>query len=167
MRTSRSLVIVSSLFLIAGCSSVTGNVVERAIEKETRGNADVDMDANGAMHVETEDGSFDMGGNTLPADWPTDAPIYAGATIQYAASVNPTTGNPGSAAVLMTTDAPADVAAQYKDALEDAGWTITANGNAMGMMTMAAAKDDRTLSALIAGQAGQTSITIAIEREAE
>lgn len=137
-------------------------MMEKAIEKQTGGEAKVDMQGDGAMKIETDEGTFTTGGD-LPDNWPTDVAVYEDATVSYSASTNPATGKPGSALVLMTTDASADVAAWYKSQLTKDGWTLSSAMEGGGTTIFGATKDDRTLSMMIAGAEGQTSITIGIE----
>jgi hypothetical protein len=155
---------VSALGLLAGCSSVADKAAENAIEKETGGQANVDTD-NGTMHVETSEGTFDAGGNKLPADWPSDAPIYTGATIQYAASANPTTGKAGAAVVFMTSDSVQKVSDFYVAQLKEQGWKIEGTVNAGGALTIGATKDERSLSLVISGAEGRTTVTMGVENK--
>src|SRR5690349_9105440 len=55
---------------------------------------------------------------SIPADFPKDVPVYAGAGITSAS-----TAGGMAVAVLTTADAPEKVAAYYKDELEKQGWS--------------------------------------------
>ena len=123
----------------------------------------VKVDGN-AVHVETSEGSATLGGNTLPADWPTDVAVYAGATITYAASVNPQSGKPGNALVLTTADSAEKVAAYYKDMLKTNSWTTTGMMESVGTSIITATKADRTLSLMVSTSGGVTGITIGVEQ---
>ncbi len=163
--TSRFVALVAVL-LLASCS--TAAVQERVLQDAVGDQADVDVDADGTMHVETSEGSFTAGNTELPADWPSDAPaVYPGASITYSATVNPSTGNPGSAVMMTTDDAGNAVASFYKSALADKGWQVSATMEGGGNTIITATKDDRTFSMILAAAGDQTSITLAIEKKAE
>lgn len=167
MRSSsllRTLLSLGLATLLAACGrGGTERAIERAIEEETGENAEVDVRTDGSVKVETEDGTFQTG-NTLPADWPTDVPVYAGATVQYSASVTET-GQPGSAAVLMTTDSAAQVASYYKKALKENGWTVESTIEAQGTTIFSATKDDRVVSFMSASAQGATTITLGVTKQ--
>ena len=148
--TRKSVALLSSAFLLgllAGCGNPDG----------------IDVNSDGSMDVETEEGSARIGTQSMPADWPEDVPSYPGATVSYSASMNPQTGKPGMAVVLASTDAIAKVAAYYKTELASRGWTVDTAMEATGTSIFSAKKDDRTISLLIAEADGQTTITMAIE----
>jgi len=164
IRTTATILCLSSTsILLSACSQrLTGSAMERQIEQETGGNADVDVDADGSMQVKTEDGTYNAGNNQLPEDWPEDAPIYAGSTIQFSGSANATTGQPGAAVVLSTADSAADVMTFYKGELKKQGWTVTSTMEAQGTTIMGATKGTRALSLMVGSTNGQTSITIGV-----
>ncbi|NOS68117.1 MAG: hypothetical protein HOO67_07220 [Candidatus Peribacteraceae bacterium] len=163
IRTTTAVTIASALLLLPACGrKAAENAMEQQIRQETGGDADVDMNADGSMQVTTKDGTYNAGNNQLPEDWPTDAPIYAGAKIQFSGSANGTTGKPGSAAVLTTSDSAADVVTYYKAELAKQGWTISSTMEAQGTSIFGATKGTRALSLLIGSAEGQTSITIGI-----
>ncbi len=156
---------LGTVLLLVGCAKVAvEKQMENAIEAKMGGNADVEIQADGQMRVETDEGTYTAGGGEVPADWPKDAPTYPDATVSYSASVNPTTGKAGSALVLVTTDDVKAVTDYYKKMLETNGWTISATMEAGATTVMGASKDDRTLSLSISGGQGQTSITMGIEK---
>ncbi len=152
MTRKSSLALLSSLAvlgLLAGCG----------------GNADVDVNMDGTMEVETEEGTAKMGSQSLPEGWPDYAPAYPGSTVSYAAAVNAQTGKPGMAVVLSTTDTMPTAAAYYKTELASRGWTVDTAMEAGGTSIFSATKEGSTLSLLIASAEGQTTITMAIETE--
>lgn len=163
-KTAQVLSIVSTLLLLSACGQkIVERAIERQIEQETGGRADVDMQGDGAIKVETEEGTFNAGSNSLPDDWPEDAPIYAGSKVQFSGAANPATGKPGAAAVLITTSPASDVLSFYKVELKDKGWTITTTMESQGTTIIGATKGARTLSLMIGpSDAGKTSITIGV-----
>lgn len=165
MKIPRKLLcILGATVLLAACDSVQENMMERAIEKETGGDADVDMRGDGSMHIENEEGTFDSG-TEVPDDWPSDVTVYGDAEVQYSASVNPTTGEPGSILVMMTTDSAANVAAFYRDDLADQGWEIEGDMRMGEMVIIGGKKDDRVVSVMITEADGGTSITLGVGEE--
>lgn len=140
--------------------------MENEIENETGAEADVDMNADGSMKVTTKEGTYTTGSNTMPEDWPEDAPVFADATVQFSGSTNPVDGGPGVAAVLMTDASVETVMAFYTDELTKKGWTIVSTMQAQGTNVIGATKDDRVLSLMVGDSGnGQTSITIGVGRE--
>ena len=114
--------------------------------------------------METAEGTYNAGNNTLPDDWPTDAPIYTGAIVQYSGSTA-AGGKPGAGAVLTSADSTVQVVAFYKAELAKQGWTMTTVMESQGTTIMGANKDDRTLSLLVGSADGQTTITIGIGKQ--
>ena len=155
----------ASVILLAACSS-TPTTQENVMQNAVGDQGAVNVDANGAMHVTTSDGSYTAGGNQMPSDWPTDVAVYAGATVAYSASANPETGAPAQAIVLTTSDSTTAVATFYKTRLAQDGWVLSTTMDGTDMTIFSATKDTRTLSMLIAGSDGQTTITMGIEKKA-
>jgi hypothetical protein len=123
------------------------------------------VDDSGNMKLTTHEGTFATG-QKLPADWPTDAPVYAGADVQYSASVNPTNGKPGKAVVLMTKDDTKAVESFYESELVKQGWTIAEDAHTPVGYVVSATKDTRILSLMVGGAEGRTTITLGVS-EAE
>ena len=167
MSIFKKLCLISGLILLAACTKAGREAaIENAIEKESGGNADVNINNDGSMHIETSEGTYDAGSNRLPADWPTDVTAYAGATIQYSGSTNPATGKAGAAAVLMTADKPEKVVEFYKADLRAKGWTIATTMQGQGTNILGATKGNRALSIMVAGSPDdQTSITIGVGQQ--
>ena len=166
MRSSKLVLLMTAGLLLAACGQKgVENAMERQIEKETAGDADVDVKADGSMEIKTDDGTATIDGGAMPSDWPEDVKTYAGATVTYSASVNEQTGEPGMAVVLMSTDDVATVAAFYKKELAAAGWTMGESMEASGTSILSGTKDDRVVSLMITGAEGQSASTIAIGKE--
>lgn len=162
MRTS--LLLTSSLLSLALLTACGQNpaekMMENAIEKETGGQANVDI-ANGTMKVQTSEGSFEVGGNTLPKDWPSDAPAYPGASIQYSASGMQDSGA-GQGVMLTTKDSLQTVVDFYTEQMKKNGWTIEGSMNAGTTSTIAGSKDDRVFTVVASNVDGTTNITLAL-----
>lgn len=168
MRISRSATVLCLAFaflvVLVGCSSPGEKMMEKSIEDSTGGEAEVDTDADGSMRIETEEGTFNMGGGTeLPADWPADAAVFPEAQIQYTATVNPATGEPGAVVMLLTEESMEDVLAYYSDQLPADGWAMQGTMQGGGVAILSATKGERTLSLSVSASGEQTSITLAVE----
>lgn len=148
MRLTPSLLaLTGSLLLIAGCTP----------------SANVDVNTDGSMQVETDDGTVITGGMAVPDDWSSDVPVYANGDIQYTAAVNPIDGKPGQAMVLTTSDSAEMVADYYKTQLETNGWTLEAAITGPMGTIMGGTKGNRSISMLISQADGVTSVTIGVE----
>lgn len=165
IRTSIAVFSIVSVFLLLPACSRRSveRAMERQIEQETGGSADVDIQSDGAVKIETEEGTYNAGSNRLIEDWPEDAPIYAGAEVQFSGAANSANGKPGAAAVLITTNPASDVLSFYKAELKAKGWTVTTTMESQGTTIIGATKGARAFSLMIGpSDAGKTSITIGV-----
>jgi hypothetical protein len=133
--------------------------------KQALKQAGVSVDQDGkSVTYEGKDGKVTVGSNALPDNWPSDAPTYKNATIQYAGTSNPQTGSAGSAVVFTTTDTVEQVSDFYKRELVTAGWSIEGVVNTGPATVVSAKKDNRTFGAYIANAGdGKVSVTVGIE----
>src|SRR3989338_5990767 len=126
---------------------------------------DVDKNTDGSTSYTytNEQGTATVGSNKLPENWPSDAPKYSNATIQYSGSTNPQTGQAGAAVVFMTSDSVQKVVDFYKKELASNGWTIEQTATVGPSTVLAGKKGDRTIGVYIVdGGNGQTSVTVGI-----
>lgn len=124
---------------------------------------DVNKGFGGSTTYSNDQGQVTVGGNKLPDNWPSDAPKYPNANIQYSGSSNPRTGEKGAAVVFMTSDKIQSVIDFYKKELASKGWKVE-QAVTMGASTiLSSTKDTRTLGVYIvdAGN-GQVSVTVSI-----
>jgi hypothetical protein len=153
-----------SCLLFTGCfGNPAEKAMEDAIEQETGGEAQVDMDGD-SMRIETDEGVFTTG-QELQADWPKDVPVYPGAEVQFSAMMNEDADAPGAGAMFTTSDGVEKVVAYYKAELEANGWTISATMGNAGSSFLGATKGEQVVSVAVAQVDGQTSITIGIGKE--
>lgn len=161
-------VIVLALMLVFGVPWLIQDTEESAMEdalQEGMGDdAEVEMNDDGTMEVRTDEGTA-MLGDELPKDWPEDAPIYAGATIEYSATVNPVSGESGSAVVFSTDAKASDVEAYYQKELVAEGWKMEATMQGGGTTILSATKGARTISLAITEVEGMTSVTMGISEK--
>lgn len=159
----RLLVPALTAFTLVSCSP-SDDLAERAIENAAREegqNADVDIKGN-TMTVTTDEGTVTLGGG-VPADWPSDIPVFADATVAFGGMQMPD-GDGTTQGMMLTSKAPAaSVIAFYKTALADEGWDATNIMVSAYGSAIEASKGDRKVIVGVVEQNGETVITIAIE----
>lgn len=161
----RSPFVAVGLLALALCACSPGesameNAAERAMERETGERADVDINGE-KITVTTDDGTVEMGGS-IPGDWPTDVPTYAGATVTYSA-MNEADGATNAVLILSSTDSAQQIVDFYKSALTQNGWTtknVIVSTVASGLE---AEKDGRHVGIAIVGEDGSMTISIGVE----
>jgi len=128
------------------------------------GGVNIDQNADGSATYTSSDGTVTVNGNKLPDNWPSDAPTYPNAAIQYSGSSNPQTGAEGSAVSFTTSDSVQTVTDFYKRELVSKGWVIDQSASVGGATVLTAKKDTRTFGTYItdAGN-GQIAVTVGIE----
>lgn len=136
-----------AMFVAAGCADAAERVTERgleaAIESQGGGEVDLDLDDNGSVSVETEDGSFSMGQTEIPDDWPSEVPLPPDLEVQSVTQQREAESGITSTMVMGSTDmAPEQVAELYADALSS--WDETMN--------------------TVSSSAGASSVQVAFER---
>jgi hypothetical protein len=109
-----------------------------------------------------EGGSVTVGGNSMPENWPSDAPAnFAGAQIQYSGTSNPQTGSAGAAVVYTAQASASAIVEHYKQAFAAQGWTIENTANMGAASVMSAKKDERTFGVSIV-DAGDGSVQVSV-----
>jgi len=150
--------ILALVLVLSGCGkSVSEKAVEKAIEAQSGGKANVDINS-GNVKVETEEGMMESGTDVkLPSDFPSDVFVIDG-EIKAAISDQASGGFTISIETEKTVE---EVNALYKEKLESEGWKITATMNFSGMTSTTGEKDDRTVSVAIS-KAGSDTKTNAV-----
>ncbi len=115
-------------------------------------------------YTDNQGNSVTVGGGTMPASWPPDAPgNYPGASISYSGDSNPQTGQAGAAVVYTTRAAAQSVVEYYKTQLAQDGWTISGTANTGGATVLSATKGTRTFGVYIVDSGnGSVSVTVGI-----
>ncbi len=162
IRTALSLSLAT--IALAGCGqSAIEREAERAIERDTGEQADVDLDGD-TMRIDTKDGTVEIGRQTIPSDWPTDIGTYPGSTIVSSANVTSDKGQPASMITATSDDAAQKIATYFKDRLTADGWQVNAEA-VMGTMTIiSATKADREFALQIVSDGSQSTISLVLSK---
>lgn len=131
---------------------------ERIIENMTGGQVDIDADGD-EVTVKTDQGTYTTA-DKLPADFPSDVPVYAGAKVVGSVTADGAQG--GMYVGLETTAAVDDVIAWYRSEVKARGWTVQTDATVSGSLILSATKDTRVLSVGIAQDDGTVSITLTV-----
>lgn len=164
--TIRTLLSLSAAALaLSGCGQAAiEERTEQAIERETGGQADVDLRGDGSMRIDTKDGTVEIGRQALPSDWPTEIGTYPGSTIVTTANVTSDKGRPASMITATTGDSAAKIATYFKDRLAADGWEINAEA-VMGAMTIiGATKADQEFGMQIVTAENQSTISLVVSK---
>jgi hypothetical protein len=159
---NKTLYIVVGIVVVVVLLKVIGGIVGGGIESAVTGGT-VKRDIRGATTYSNSEGSVTVGGTSYPDNWPSDAPKYSNANIQYSGATNPQNGSAGASVVFTTKDTASAVADFYKRELPASGWKIEQTMNTGGATVMAAKKDTRTIGIYIVESEGTVSVTIGVE----
>ena len=97
------------------------------------------------------------GEGKMPADFPADVHVYAGASI-----VSSISSSAGINLTLKSTDAAKDVAAAYAAEMKAKGWTSESTMDMGEMAMLSFAKDNRRASVIVQAVDGSTSINLTV-----
>ena len=103
--------------------------------------------------------------NSLPSNWPADAPTYPGGTINYSGFANQNESGNSMAIILDATDPLQKVVSFYKQSLPAKGWKIISESSMGEMTVLAAEKEGKTYSIAIVGNGERTQITSGIANQ--
>lgn len=142
---------------------VSEKAAEKVIEDQTGGKVEIDTDGDGAVEIETEQGTASFGTGETPEEWPESLDLPGDLEIQSGTTFEGSDGRT-VAVVGMTAETPEALLARYKKAL--ATWDISGESTSTsGGTTLAGAQWDNgaarvTLAASAATADGATFLTI-------
>jgi hypothetical protein len=155
------LLAIATISMATGCEAIIGQAVKSGVESATG----VKVDQSGdSVTMTGQDGSSVSVGEDgkLPADFPTDVPVYEG-TVKTAIATDSDKGKAFMVNV-ETPDAPTDVFKWYEDELASGGWTVkstmkTGDGGLLG-----AEKDTTGLTVTVtpAGTSANTNVSLSV-----
>ena len=165
MRTLRSravaAVAVAALALspaLAACGQAAEEVAEQAAEQAIGG--DVEVNDDGVTVTDEEGNEVAIGEDVaVPDTWPSEVPLYEGGTLQMV-SVQ---ADGAATAMWLADGTPAEVAADYGAALEEAGFTADSESNMGGMVVNSYTGNGLTVSMQVLESDGQTSLMVIAE----
>ncbi len=153
------------ILMLAGCGkSPEEKAIEKAVEKSTGADAEVDL-SNKGMKIsgKTEEGAFSLStgeGTEIPKDFPSDVLVYRPSKVGSAMNMSE-----GQSIALTTSDDSKKVEEAYKREMATKGWAEEASIN-MGTQTMLAyKKDDRIANITIVPSDDETQIMLIIAKD--
>lgn len=160
--TARRLVVTTlsmtiALTLPASCSKAAEKLSEGAVEQQTGGEVDVDSDGN--VKIETDEGSLSVGTGEVPDGWPDDIGLPDGLVIVSGSDIG--SGEETLSSVSGTTSStPTEVLEHFESQLE--GWEALHNMNsAEGGTTMRSAifsLGERTIQVAATADDGEETV---------
>lgn len=135
--------------------------IERAIEQQTGGRANVDFgNEDDTLTIRTEEGTAQIGRDVV---LPSDVPSYPGSTMIGGQAMTTAEGQQGGFFSLTTTDAPDNVLTYYKNYFASRSWQQESELTMQGATVVVFKNEnERTISVSVGRQAGEavTNITI-------
>lgn len=150
----------------AGCGKVAEEAAEKAaeeaIESSSGGSAQVDLDGDGEVTIESDEGTYTAGTGEVPEAWPDDVPLPDGLQVDAASALDDAGSDPLQTVAGSVDLAAGEVVAFYEDALAD--WEVgdrsTTSGNGATSAGITFERDGRTLQVGATEADGRTSLTL-------
>jgi hypothetical protein len=118
-------------------------------------NVSVDKKFDGSTTVKSDYGTATYGGNKLPDNWPSDAPIYPNSTVTFSGATNVQAGTVARQLMLATSDSNQQIIDFYKSKLTSLGWVSMLPGKEISAIAAGPATS-------ISGKKGSVFISITI-----
>lgn len=141
------------------------NLIEAAIESETGGRANVNVD-NGSVTITSDDGRASFGGgSSLPNGFPDNVPTpdQADLTGSFSSTDNAQTTY---SLIYTVNQGPGPASEDYQAELKNAGFVVTSSGSATtgdgSYSSFEAIKDTTNISVAVAGTGQQTTLTVVV-----
>ena len=163
----RYFIMFAAIMVVFGCGEkgaekAAEEVMEKAIESNMGGNAEVDIEKE-SLRIQTEEGEMTMtAGDSvkLPADFPRDVFLYKGANLSTAMELPE-----GFNLLFQTKDDPSKVSEAYLTEMEAKGWSKEMTMDIGSRKMMVFKKDERIANVSIASHEEMTQITLTVAKE--
>jgi hypothetical protein len=153
-----SVAVLCCAVALSGCAKKAGEKkIEKAIEKQTGGKADVDLSEQ-SLKVKTDNGEMRMTAGKsakVPDKFPKDVLVYKKASIEAAVEVPQ-----GFNLVMSTGDDKTKVIETYKKEMAAGGWTQKGSMDMGAQMMLMFEKDKRAAHIMVMTEEGKTRITV-------
>jgi hypothetical protein len=160
-RAAVAVLAAAAAFGMAGCGlgqQAAETAAEQLAEQQLGDGSNVEINEDGSVKIEGEDGTFEAGTGNLPEGWPADVPVPDGFTV-YGGAVDTASGT--ATAIF---EAPGDATAQveaYVASLESAGWTPPEGAPALPDI-YPLENGDRTMSIIVSRETDKTSMAVTV-----
>lgn len=154
-----SMVLLAGLVLTTGCAQIAEQVTKSAVEKATG----VKVESDGVTVTGKDGQQVSIGGeNKLPDGFPSEVPVYDGATITSSVSTEQ-----GFLVGFTTTDAPREVLDWYKSELAAGGWEVKSNMESDSGGLLTATMTGWSLGVNVGGgdSGGETTIVLSADKK--
>jgi len=172
----RSTAVIVGITLVigiaAGCGGDDDDASTKSVDIETEdGDAKVSVGGDEdepTVKIETDEGTFSGGGGaTLPESFPDDFPLPDDATVQFSGTQETENGDALTVAFTVP-DGPKDTWEFFLEELPDAGYDVTeqasgGDGDEFGG-TIGFERDGATGAVVVAGQGGESSVSVSINQ---
>ena len=169
--------LVSSLLVLVTVALATGGLgckrmrekmeqkaAEQAIQAGTGGQVTINDGNNGGISVHDKNGNtVTVGENKVPADWPSNVPLYPNAKVMSAVS-NHESGKASSVVTMQTTDAAPVVYTFFKAKLASFEQTSEVNANGMHMLVVEDKKTKQNISVVVSVSGAETTVQVATSK---
>ena len=156
--------VVVAVLVVAGAANrfLGKSAAEKAIEAATGGN--VDVGSNGEdVTIKTDQGTWSSS-DKLPADFPTDVPLYPDAKVQGSVASAQQQAS-GHYAGLETTDSIDKVVSWYKSEVPAEGWKVSVSYEVDGGLMIGGSKDTRDLVVTISKDGDKVAIGLVVTQK--
>lgn len=154
------LSLLSLILVGGGCfNAETETAIEREIESETGGSADVDVEDDAITYTDEETGATVRTGSdiSLPSDFPTDFFVYDGDISIISAANVP---NEGVSLMFSSQDSLSEVVAWYEGELTADGWVKSQGYTLQGSVMQAYTKGELMTALSLSESSGMTTGTV-------
>jgi hypothetical protein len=156
MKVRVVVVLAAALPFVLACSGLVEEATERATEAvvERATGAQIDLDEGGVNYRGPDGSVASFGANvTVPAEFPSDIPVYPNATVTMAEVA---AGNGGYLLGLQVADSPQQVMDFYRNALKS-GFDAPSEMSVAGLDALVFTSPDQRRTVVLSAQPSSTS----------